>query len=94
MKICVIPLDIVYADKDENIISVAHHLHQVEADTDIVVLPELFTTSFIADKRTVSEMKATLLPQSNAGHNSSALQLPAVSLPLTKTDITIIVRFL
>lgn len=69
MKICVIPLDIVYADKDENIISVAHHLHQVEADTDIVVLPELFTTSFIADKKTISELAET-----NEGNTIAAIK--------------------
>lgn len=56
MKICVIPFDIQWAAKDENIISVAHQLSQVEPDTDIVVLPELFTTAFVPDRGTVEDL--------------------------------------
>lgn len=56
MKICVIPFDIQWAAKDENLISVAHQLSQVEPDTDIVVLPELFTTAFVPDRGTVEEL--------------------------------------
>ena len=56
MKICVIPFDITWADKEANILSVAHELSQVEPDTDIVVLPELFTTAFIPNRGTVEEL--------------------------------------
>lgn len=59
MKVCVIPLDIIWANKEENIISVAHHLHQVEPDTDLVVLPELFTTAFVPNKSTVERLAET-----------------------------------
>lgn len=69
MKICVIPLDIKSDCKDENIISVAHHLRQVDADTDIVVLPELFTTAFVADKAAVSKLAET-----NAGPTITAVK--------------------
>ena len=55
MKICAIPFDMAYADVENNLISVAHQLNQVEPDTDIVVLPELFTTSFIPDAKTIAE---------------------------------------
>ena len=51
MKICAIPFDIAYADVENNLISVAHQLNQVEPDTDIAVLPELFTTAFIPDEK-------------------------------------------
>ncbi len=51
LKICVIPLDIAYADVENNLISTAHQLNQVEPDTDIVVLPELFTTAFVPDAK-------------------------------------------
>ncbi len=56
MKICVIPFDISWADKEANILSTAHALSQVEPDTDIVVLPELFTTAFIPNRGTVEEL--------------------------------------
>lgn len=52
MKLCVIPYDIVFANPGENIVSAAHALNSVERDTDVVVLPELFTTAFVADKAT------------------------------------------
>lgn len=56
MKICSIPYDIVYASPEENFVGVAHALSQVEKDTDVVVLPELFTTAFIPDERGVAEL--------------------------------------
>lgn len=59
MKICAIPFDIAYADVEANIFSAAHALSQVENDTDVVVLPELFTTSFIQDAKTVASVAET-----------------------------------
>ncbi len=56
MKVCVVPLDIAYADIENNLVSTAHQLSQVEPDTDIVVLPELFTTSFIPDAKDVARL--------------------------------------
>ncbi|MCM1505484.1 MAG: nitrilase family protein [Muribaculum sp.] len=55
MKVCAIPLDIAYADVENNLISTAFQLNQVEPDTDIVVLPELFTTAFIPDAATATQ---------------------------------------
>ena len=55
MKICAIPLDITYADVENNLISAAHQLNQVEPDTDIAILPELFTTAFIPDAKTIAQ---------------------------------------
>ena len=54
MKICAIPLDIVFASPEENLLAAAHALSQVEKDTDVVVLPELFTTAFVADPKTLA----------------------------------------
>lgn len=59
MKVCVVPLDIAYGDIENNLISAAHQLNQVERDTDIVVLPELFTTAFIPDKKEVVRLAET-----------------------------------
>ena len=69
MKICAIPYDIIYADVENNLISVAHQLNQVEPDTDIVVLPELFTTSFIPESALIAE-KAEL----TTGHTVETLK--------------------
>lgn len=69
MKICSIPLDIVYASPEENIVAAAHALSEVESDTDIVVLPELFTTAFVPDTKTVA---ATAEP--NTGKTVEALR--------------------
>lgn len=56
MKVTVLPLDIVWSDKSENMFAVANKLSQIDKDTDIVVLPELFSTGFVADKLTMSTM--------------------------------------
>lgn len=69
LKICAIPLDIAYADVENNLISTAHQLNQVEADTDIVVLPELFTTAFIPDAKNIAEKAET-----NSGHTVDSLR--------------------
>ncbi len=69
LKICVIPLGIAYADVENNLISTAHQLNQVEPDTDIVVLPELFTTAFVPDAKAVA---ATAEP--NDGRTVEALK--------------------
>ncbi|MCM1164100.1 MAG: nitrilase family protein [Muribaculaceae bacterium] len=56
MKICAIPLDIIYEKPEENLLSAAHALSQVESDTDVVVLPELFTTAFVPDAKNVKAL--------------------------------------
>lgn len=69
MKICSIPLDIVYASVDDNIPSAAKALSEVEADTDVAVLPELFTTAFVPDVKS-----AARLAESNGGRTVQALR--------------------
>lgn len=69
MKICAIPMDIAYADVENNLITAAHQLNQVEPDTDIVVLPELFTTAFIPDAKTIAETAET-----NSGHTVDSIK--------------------
>lgn len=56
MKVCSLPLDIVYASPEENIVAAAHALSEVESDTDVVLLPELFTTAFVPDAKTVASI--------------------------------------
>lgn len=56
MKVCSLPLDIVYASPEDNLAATAHALSEVENDTDIVVLPELFTSAFVPDAGTVAKI--------------------------------------
>ena len=55
LKIAAIAHDVVWADKDENIITVAELLNKVERDTDIVVLPEMFSTGTIFNIEQIHE---------------------------------------
>ncbi len=59
MKIAIIEHDIACGEKEENLITVAERLSRVEKDTDIVVLPELFSTGFISDPGRLRELAET-----------------------------------
>lgn len=59
MKICAIPLEIKPNAPEENLLTAAHALSRVETDTDVVVLPELFTTGFERDKATAEALAET-----------------------------------
>lgn len=48
-KIAVLPLNIAWGDIDENMVTAADALRHVEADTDLAVLPEMFSTGFITE---------------------------------------------
>lgn len=50
LTIAVLPLDIAWSDVNENLVSVERTLKTLHPATDLVVLPELFTTGFIQDK--------------------------------------------
>lgn len=43
------PLDIAWCDCEKNLMNVASKLHTIRPDTDILVLPEMFTSGFIQD---------------------------------------------
>lgn len=55
VKVAALPLDIAWCDRDANLKRVGEMLAAMEPDTDIVVLPELFTTSFLADPVVMAE---------------------------------------
>ena len=63
LKIACVQQDIVFGNKDENLITTAHSLNRVARDTDLVVIPELFSTGFITDP---DHMKA--MAETNDGH--------------------------
>lgn len=49
LTVAVIPLPIVWADRDANLRAAAEAIHSLPAGVDIAVLPELFSTGFISD---------------------------------------------
>lgn len=59
LKIAIISHDITWADKDENIITVADLLNRIDKDTDLVILPELFTTGTINDNNMLHKLSET-----------------------------------
>lgn len=77
MKICTIPLDIVYASPVDNLRLACEALANVESDTDLVVLPELFTTAFVPDIPTVA-----IVAESNKGVTMTTVREWARSLDM------------
>lgn len=56
IKIAVLPLDIVWCDVEKNISVVEKALESMEPDTDILLLPELFSTGFVQDDKVVGKL--------------------------------------
>ncbi|MDE6528620.1 MAG: nitrilase family protein [Muribaculaceae bacterium] len=59
IKIAALPLDIVWADIERNLLTVAEKLTGIRPDTDILVLPELFSTGFVQDEAMLRNLAAT-----------------------------------
>lgn len=49
LKIALVEHDVSWADVGDNILTVADSLNRVSRDTDLVILPELFSTGFVTD---------------------------------------------
>lgn len=56
IKIAVLPLNIAWADIEKNLLNVAEKLSCIHRGTDILVLPELFSTGFIQDESIMHDM--------------------------------------
>lgn len=56
MIVAAIPLRMSWADRDENLKVVKNYLEALRPDTDIVVLPELFSSGFIQDVDVIRSM--------------------------------------
>lgn len=63
MKIAILPMDMKWGQKEENLISTAEKLRYVHPDTDVVVFPETFTTGFVRKKEQLMDLAET-----NDGH--------------------------
>lgn len=59
LKIAVAPIDIAFGDKEKNISKVRDIMSCLDKDTDILVLPEMFSTGFVKDTE-----KMTVLAES------------------------------
>lgn len=59
MKIAAIPLNIAWADPEENLKKVEKLIEGLEPGTDIVVLPELFSTGFMQDTDVMASQAET-----------------------------------
>lgn len=64
LKIAALPLDIVWADVERNIEMVDEKLTDLPEGTDIVVLPEMFSTGFIQDEQLLASMADDAFRQS------------------------------
>lgn len=56
LKISIIPLSTKWGDKDANLQDAASQLNQVEKDTDLVVLPEVFATGYTEDVEQIRDL--------------------------------------
>ena len=56
LKTAVLPLDIADGDKKANFAAVERLMSRIDADTDLVILPELFSTGFINDRDKMFEL--------------------------------------
>lgn len=59
LKIAILPYDVAWGDKEENLLSIGERLRRVDNNTDIVVLPELFTTGVVTDPSMVVNLAET-----------------------------------
>lgn len=70
LKIAVLPLNIAWCDCEENLLAVADKLPKLHPDTDLLVLPELFSTGFVQDPNLLRQI----------GRSAGEMTLAAVKL--------------
>ncbi len=56
LKIAAIPFDIAWCQRDENLATVEKLIATLPSDTDVIVLPELFSTGFADDAEIIHEI--------------------------------------
>lgn len=60
LNVAIISLDIAWADRDENLLNTEKLLRKLRQGTDLVVLPELFSTGFVQDHSVFPTLAETL----------------------------------
>lgn len=68
LKVAVASLDIAWADVEENLTTVEECIKSLPAGTDLLVLPELFSTGYIIDRSTLDDVA-----ESNTGKTVGCL---------------------
>lgn len=56
MKVAIVSHEIAWADKEENILTIADLLNRVDKNCDLVVLPELFNTGYLSSSEQLYDM--------------------------------------
>ncbi|MBQ3959765.1 MAG: nitrilase family protein, partial [Muribaculaceae bacterium] len=69
LRVSIFEDNIIWADKAANLEQLKRNLRNMPEDTDLVILPELFTTGFIIDDRDL----AASLAERNTGETMSTL---------------------
>lgn len=69
LKVAALPHDIIFADPDSNLVAVGEALEKIPAGTDVVVLPELFTTGYVKDNQILEQVS-----EDNDGQTITALR--------------------
>ena len=59
LKLALLSLDIDAKDKEKNITSLEQFMAKLDTDTDVVVLPELFSTGFTSNGQRLRDMAET-----------------------------------
>ena len=52
LNIVALEIDIIWGDKDANLLKLEQNLQIIPSNTDLVVLPELFSTGFLIENPT------------------------------------------
>jgi omega-amidase len=55
LNVTLIQPDLVWEDKKSNLLKFEEFFHQIDRKTDLVVLPEMFSTGFVVDSRELAE---------------------------------------
>jgi len=55
MKVTIIQSEIFWEDREKNLIHFENLIHQINEETDLIVLPEMFTTGFSMNPKKVAE---------------------------------------
>lgn len=63
LKIAALQQDIAWGDSAENLLTTASNLNGIDRDTDLVLLPELFSTGYVTDAEMLGK-----LAEKNTGH--------------------------
>ena len=77
LKVCLAPIEISWGDKDANLKSLEDILNRVHPETDLLVLPETFSTGFPSD---LDKEQFRLLAEKNTGETIDLIKNIALNI--------------